>query len=238
MTQPQPARRWTCPDCRSTYAVPGTDPQKARCSKCRDVLARVWNQAIPIASPPPLKPKPAPVPATVWRPVTRPLLAALSQDACLEVMIVGLLVWFLFAFAPPGWDLFSYLGLIAAVAAGTLWRLRRTPKRPRLIVGAGVCVGLVALATFGWNDTYEREIFEDDFVSTVTFTRWGDTPVYEHMLARTVDAPFAWAEGPLSSSGRKHGCWRMRIAGAPRSGDLWFWYGDLVTEGEWHRRDR
>jgi len=44
--------RWTCPECRSTYAIPGSDPKTARCPKCRDVLSRVRRQPVPIATPP------------------------------------------------------------------------------------------------------------------------------------------------------------------------------------------
>lgn len=225
-------RRWTCPECRSTYAVPGTDPHKARCSKCRDVLSRVCNQVVPLASPP-LKPKPVPDPSSVWRPKPPPRI--ISQDVCVIAAAVGLCAWFLFSSAPRGWDLFSYMGLIAVVAAATLWRLRRTPSNATLITTVGVATGLVALFVFASNDTYEREFDEGDMTVTVVHERWTRVPIYERQLSR--HGPFAYAEGPLSASGVRHGEWTIHVAGLPRE-RVWYWYGERVTEGDWHRRDR
>ena len=229
-------RPWTCPDCRSTYRIPGADPKSARCSKCRDVLMRVWNQPVPIATPPLPSKRAARPTANVWRPVVRPVVAALPQDLCVVIMGAGLAAWVLFAFAPPAWDLFSYLGLTAAVAAATLWRLRRTPAKPGLIIGVGIGVGIAALLIFGWNDTYDREFLDDDFETTVTYSRWGRTPLFEDSQSRR-GKPYFVARGALAPSGKRHGRWYVWAAGS-RSEYAWYWYGEIVTEGEWHRRDR
>jgi hypothetical protein len=42
--------------------------------------------------------------------------------------------------------------------------------------------------------------------------------------------------GPLAPSGKPHGEWTV-ILWKPQdySTFLWYWYGDQISEGEWHR---
>lgn len=48
--------------------------------------------------------------------------------------------------------------------------------------------------------------------------------------------------GPMSDSGKLHGHWEtsiwLRGDGRHRNTDEWYWYGEVVSEGEWHLRNK
>ena len=52
-------------------------------------------------------------------------------------------------------------------------------------------------------------------------------------------------EGPMSASGKPHGEWENQDLRAgwwdlPGRGEskTWYWYGEEITEGEWHLRNK
>lgn len=44
-------------------------------------------------------------------------------------------------------------------------------------------------------------------------------------------------EGDVSESGKAHGLWRC-VSPSGESAKLWFWYGEKISEGEWHLRNK
>jgi len=54
--------------------------------------------------------------------------------------------------------------------------------------------------------------------------------------------PKWWAHGPMSPSGKRHGEWTFFFHGdddtPPRLMASWYWYGEQISEGDWHLRNR
>jgi len=85
-----------------------------------------------------------------------------------------------------------------------------------------------------------------------TYRRWGRVHIYRSYSSYE---PGEYPEGngfrtkgPMSPSGKPHGEWEWYSCDQKRlgqdefdrykSGRTWYWYGDKITEGEWHLRNR
>jgi hypothetical protein len=82
----------------------------------------------------------------------------------------------------------------------------------------------------------QRQIYKD------TYRRWGRVLIYkEYSFFEPGEfGAFAWAEGPVSR-GNIHGEWKwfeQDGSGGYEERGKWYWYGDEITEGEWHLRNR
>lgn len=74
--------------------------------------------------------------------------------------------------------------------------------------------------------------------------RWEDGGFHYTQIVRRIDGrPLSvfihgddyTASGPVSESGKPHGEWSVRDGGL-YSQPKWYWYGEEVTEGEWHEK--
>jgi hypothetical protein len=70
-----------------------------------------------------------------------------------------------------------------------------------------------------------------EFTTTTYMNLWG-TPMH----GVTTHTSGMRMEGPMSPSGQLHGAWK--VTDGQGKAYLWYWYGDRVTEGEWHRNAR
>jgi hypothetical protein len=60
-----------------------------------------------------------------------------------------------------------------------------------------------------------------------------------HAFQRVIESPTGVRlSGPLSESGKPHGHWIALGGDAAGIESIWFWFGDRVTEGEWHQRSK
>lgn len=160
---------------------------------------------------------------------------------------VAVLVILALGFAGPPLDVLHYAG-IAAVIVFVAWKF--SSRRPRtesqkiairaiacaaIIVCCGVRGYFATVTEFSvkhGNDGRTTE-YED------TLTRFGNKPVYRTVTILTKEGKLdVVMEGPLSpDSGKPHGKWKY-LAFNPIDGETWwYWYGDQVTEGEWHLRN-
>jgi len=139
------------------------------------------------------------------------------------------------------------------------------PQKRRGIAAAGAGLGVGLLGVAAWYDQYttvwervrnpaggnwvevthlilmadplwdtERVTYRD------TYTRWRKRLVYRRVSfhapkGSTLDDS---AEGPLAGSGKQHGEWNFVYWHPFRAERRWYWYGDEITEGEWHLRDK
>ena len=125
-------------------------------------------------------------------------------------------------------------GMVLVVSAGVgLGAAARWPalSKPALIVG-GV-LGFVVMVWIG-SKRVEVQAWESragvDYVDR--FSGWGRTIYYRTM----VHPDGTRGSGGMSASGKPHGEWYVQDGG--RSGKVWFWFGDEITEGEWHLRNK
>ncbi len=132
--------------------------------------------------------------------------------------------------APSPWVLVNYAAIVVGTFFGLWWILGRTrslSRKPWRLVIPLVGVAL-AVGAAGYFDQYENRINLESGIRIVqTCSRWGDAPVYEYWFF----AEGGYGHGPVTPSGKPHGKWKLL------SVDQWYWYGEQVTEGEWHERN-
>jgi len=154
--------------------------------------------------------------------------------------------------------------VVLLLAGGTLtFMIRRV--RPKPVWVQWLCVGLtsVLLVTAAYYDTHtvrwaiaeDPETRKETRVSGIVYMddprykwprtvfretrrRWDDTQIYRRVEWVNPKRPFLddYAEGPMSPSGKLHGEWKHVQWEPYREWHTWHWYGEEVSEGEWHLR--
>lgn len=241
--------RWTCPGCARVYRLPAGKTPPDVCHKCRQALAsgEVLEQKIPPSPLPTVFLPTAPTEAAVFRSsvdlieIRRRGKDNLLVMAATFLFVSGLAVAF-FTYGQSA-ALASYSGLIISLASGSVLAKRTWPHRTKIIRLIHWPIGISAILAFGWFDTYAEPVeraFGDFKVSGNTrYSRWGRVPLESFIR---IDDPegkmdsMAW--GPLSPSGARHGEWRIILGSGGGLRSQWFWYGEEITEGEWHLRNR
>lgn len=124
-------------------------------------------------------------------------------------------------YAAPAW---MFLGGVLA------WTF--VPQRLRIsaIVVATIVFGIA----FFYFNSYERiTVDADGRREIVTVSRWGNQPTYLRIYANDFSM-----YGPLSPSGKFHGYWTYIDSETFQDESWWYWYGERVTEGDFHRLNR
>lgn len=122
---------------------------------------------------------------------------------------------------------------------------RRKPiPRWKKLTGAAIAVAILAGAiTFGGYKYYSRtrvQIWNSvDAQYEDTYRVWDDRHLTRYYSTKDADGTLQTvAEGPMSESGRPHGEWTIIYPSLEESTQQWYWYGEPITEGEWHLRNR
>lgn len=101
-----------------------------------------------------------------------------------------------------------------------------------VVFAIGTCVAHHQFGTYN-----ERRHRQDGGWEVVTYRNKTGDP-FEMFIAFPDDSPIIMASGGLSSSGKYHGEWSYQFNDPPRFETLWYWYGEEITEGEWHLRNQ
>lgn len=170
------------------------------------------------------------------------------------LMIVGAVGFLLLADSKPNAVFFwSYPALAAAGYGAACTASRRLGLRWLMHVGLALTVGAIYL----WNchdTTIERWKHQEKqgrkIVNTEysdTYTRWSHRHVHRDVSVWDGPEPPAttlgehmWdARGPMAGTGKMHGEWTY-TTWCPdfERKTRFFWYGDEISEGEWHLRNR
>jgi len=160
-------------------------------------------------------------------------------------IINGYLFGLVFWSAPPSLYVgVCYLCLFAASATAGWVIGSRWPRWQRRWFQAGWLLGFVlCYVNFSCATYVERERTDAGLLVITTKTRGGHRPVYKRIYSDVAHVDDAWLamEGGYSESGRPHGKWETVtfLRGADTTvKDEWFWYGEEISEGEWHLRNR
>ncbi|MEM7559645.1 MAG: hypothetical protein AAF394_11030 [Planctomycetota bacterium] len=144
-----------------------------------------------------------------------------------------------------------YMLFAGMAALAMLFAKRKLSPRLLWVFGTLVFLGLIVL--YARIDNYTKEWRKDDSRYVDYYNRWTGNcvyrvvTVYETIAAAEADEileTYQTSEGPLSSSGRPHGRWKHLlhsnhdVGRMPRLWDEYYWYGEEVTEGDWHLRNR
>jgi hypothetical protein len=172
----------------------------------------------------------------------------------IATLIIASLVWISAANSYHGKSGFwAYPAIIAASIAITALLARRWSRR--LVFAGTAIVTLVLLVYWGRTDTYTETWVNGTIEYSDKYNRWSRQHVYRSMLCceseeKARDNPWLldaqWiAEGPIAGIGKPHGKWEYTTyfwgrepAQLPRTEFQFYWYGEQVSEGEWHLRNR
>ena len=69
--------------------------------------------------------------------------------------------------------------------------------------------------------------------------RWGGSIYWRELDSHDADGhTVSTSQGPMTETNKPHGHWRTHNWSDFKRQHEWYWYGELITEGEWHLRDR
>ncbi len=240
----QPRIEFRCPDCRTILKTNADRAgQRTHCPSCRCAV-QVPNCTFYVEPSPPPVSAPAVLPAggrlTIPRKKT---LAERLTEIVPFLPYVGLICGGAVALSlwetPPSllW-LLSYVAVVCvAVSAAYIvqnhWRRwRRAVWVATLFVTPLLIWGYYKTATYAV--IWESESNDARYVDTYTRER----RIVERLIL--FHSGSIWiASGGFSDSGKLHGKWSylMRDGGLAEE-SVWYWYGEEVSEGEWHLRSQ
>lgn len=107
----------------------------------------------------------------------------------------------------------------------------------------GLLITIAAIYLWGRYDTYDESWSKDNVRYTDTYTRWGhqhiyrDLDAYETPVTAEKWSDRVWsAHGPIAGTGKFHGEWTYIDWRDFRTESKFYWYGEEISEGEWHLR--
>ena len=110
-----------------------------------------------------------------------------------------------------------------------------------LVLFVGI-VGAFSLSRYVIPDI--RTFEQNDVSYTDYYTGWGKTHYYREFkhgdLPGSNEGGLTRSEGGMSETGKPHGKWETSFLGTGRFDrhTTWYWYGEVIDEGEWHLRNR
>lgn len=232
--------QFSCNHCNKRVQAPDLAAgKKAKCPHCEKIntvpIPDGFEQLLPPPALTPAAPKPS-------RPAGKlPSWVKIPRLSWRGWLIVSGLAFLLTLRTPPGpLVLLHYVALIFAV--GLLVTRITQPWVPKWSKLISLAVALIAASCWGRTDYYMeyRTKFDDggEIESSTTdyIYRSQYRPFYRDMYIWGKDGTYH-AEGGFSETGKQHGRWES-YSGDYRTKYEWFWYGEPVTEGEWHLRNK
>ncbi len=192
------------------------------------------------------------------------ILSRLGPGVLVFIAVSALVVWVDTLGRPTGpVVLLNYLALIGSCFAATaaiIWPWFRL----WLYVPIASTATLILVTVFGWHDQYTvhwTSVWDPEKLEYVqteeplgwaeecdqpliryrdTYFRWRKTTSYREMRYREDDSSGLddTHKGPRSESGKPHGQWHSVSWDPFHSEDEWYWYGEEISEGEWHLRNK
>jgi hypothetical protein len=162
-------------------------------------------------------------------------------------ILLGLFFWAAFASVWQGaLSLICYPAI--ALIGATLVSLWFLPFRRRSATLIGWGLVIAAILWWGYRDTYVVEWSQGSAEYHDTFSRWTRKHLHRRVEAfsstdRDYEDRIYDANGPVGQSGKPHGRWSYyydadHVHPAERFQTKFYWYGEEISEGEWHLRNR
>lgn len=256
--------RFACPQCQTEYDLSQEcEGKKARCGRCNLKSIVTFETTGPMAQPAMLMetsdarfvpvrdanlvdvtellPEPITKAPTPWR-FSKVIMPWLNL-----LIAIGLISWACFANCDSNvLALFCYPS-ITLVAIGSCVKFfgRISPNSMKALT---IGLTVASLILWGRNDTvtYRESRIEDDGQSRIDIEeknwRWTGAPKERMVrLWSKKDSVFdldAWFHGPIAGTGKRHGEWAIVTWKPYSSTSKFYWYGEEVSEGEWHKLSR
>lgn len=216
--------------------------KKVKCPHCEKINSVPTPDGFEQLLPPPVVPPPTITP-TAPKPARKlPSWVRSPRLSWRAWLIMSGLAFLLTLRTPPGpWVLLHYLALIFAV--GLLATRIAQPRVPQWSKWIALGAALLAAWLWGRSDYYIKH--EDKFrengdlesVITEYVYRSQYRPFYQETSVWT-EKGYGRLEGGYSESGKRHGRWKSFSTDDITGQTEWYWYGEPITEGEWHLRNK
>ena len=220
----------TCPKCKNQYKIRFQDVEKRlECENCGTVFVR----------------HPGPITDLVNFSVF--VGGLIRRWYTLIILIAAFVAWLITGFSGDQYiGYYSYPALFIAVACGSRMVYRKFPSK------ALIPIMLIAVFAIPWAwgkvHTYKYEYVNNTHYVITTHEFWSGKPIYGESyeyekgtdLKQVPEYPMAGgkirvhAEGPMPKTHEMHGKWTFRWPGTLESETVFYWYGEEVSEGDWH----
>jgi hypothetical protein len=155
------------------------------------------------------------------------------------VMLCGLC--FLGTLRVEGGGFPHYLSILVCSCVLFFW-IRSNDKTTRKIWTWGFAAIFCSLFLLHVKTDYYEQFWvsKNGFFYRDSVTRWGDYTFYRSMWKAEKDS-YISASGGFSDSGKQHGEWKYETGKSlfdNRSYSVWYWYGEELSEGEWHSKNK
>lgn len=140
-----------------------------------------------------------------------------------------------------------YLSLMVAVGMATLFVIRRIKPDLKWQRAISFAVAIAAAMLWGRFDysIHTWKSSEPSPYKEIEFTDYAKRsdyrPFWRHARFTTKDGDWITQEGPMTETGKLHGQWTVIDISGPVeewTRHEWYWYGEQITEGEWHLRNK
>jgi hypothetical protein len=153
------------------------------------------------------------------------------------VAVAAFFTWVNTACLPPGRTLLVNYGAVIVfgicVTAIVQRRFGTTTIRSRVIGWGGMAMIVGLFIIWSRYDFYtERNTLEGGGFIDFYMRRGSHHAFYKYIDNGTI------LEGPCSASGKPHGKWKQIIWVPFSHNELYYWYGEEISEGEWHLRNK
>lgn len=241
-----------CPNCGKISQVPDEyKGRKLKCPKCGEVFRSTGDVMLIDESPATLnvetvnspfpelkepqvtsqtKDEKQSFPAFVWRKLTD--------------FKWGFLGFFFLIYAWGTWEDESriqwFLGSLSVVAFVTiLFRgtIKNYSKLRKIDWRWGIIPGVLCAIWYHSQGIYYERWEKDGVEYLDTYSRSGRKHIYRTIWFTDESSPYRWAEGGISESGKLHGKWEFTLRNF-KTVSHWYFYGEEVTEAEWHRSNK
>ena len=194
--------------------------------------------------------------ADLWKSANTALEHALQRRMFQKfALAVGLIGWFSANESRDERNIFCYPSIVLSfLAAHYVFR----PKKgwPRWALPVTILTTGLVLYAWGSSDTIKDRWIKGSTRYSDTRQRWSGRLRARHFAV--YDSPEAlqssdgvlfsevramyWGHGPMAGTGKPHGQWECGTPGPSRFESnvrtVFYWYGEAISEGEWHLRNR
>jgi hypothetical protein len=232
----------TCPKCRKTLTADhDIAGRRIECPACQSSFVVPATEAPVIDTTP--KPSPPAIPSRIDEKMSWDDLKRGSPWLVFGIAALTFLVTLRGYNSAP----IHYLALIVATGWITTIVLRRYFPHAPWVTGVAIAAAIGTAFVWGqfdysiqeWTAPKDEE-FEE--VRYTDYVKRGHSKPFWRVINFTENDGHSWTDkGAMTESGKLHGMWHRFDTRGPVenwSTDRWYWYGEPVSEGEWHLRNK
>lgn len=251
MNPPISVSRIRCEQCGHVHILNGYVPlgKSAKCGKCKQRFV-IYAENILVEG----DSIPKTQVITELRNIIGPLPVALAKEPLSKSMCkttetcagpIGVVISFLITTTSGSWEAdnayFFTLFCGLCIGVGTITFMQRGNKRKTiwfalsLLLVVGIYINAIRGSTKvrHWKNDRSTADYSD------TYDRWSGQHTHRNVWHRDPSGKtLGRSDGPMAGTGKPHGIWDELWFEPLRMDKKFYWYGEVVTEGEWHLRNK